>query len=163
MGKYLISALKSGILPGLLLLFGIFGFSTTKSDDSKNSLRVVVFKGKDYSFSSLELRRSIRNLKYYNINDEVSSIVVDEGTVARFYRGPDYTACSFEVVGPYKVPGLDIYNCGCATINSNGWDDEISSIQLYSNSSKRNPGIYGKFDNPAKPYPYNTNAHTMDW
>ena len=78
------------------------------------------------------------------------------GTVARFHRDTNYVGDFIEVVGPYKIPRLSKYYCkSCSELS---WDNEISSIKLYSTSRDRRPCIYGDITRPLKPYPSN-NAH----
>lgn len=155
MKKNIVFYSKPGILLFCFTLCCIFGFTILKPDDEEPELRIVVYEGTNFSSSHSELRKSLRNLKYIGRNDDISSVVVDKGTIAKFYRGPDYSACAFEIVGPFRVPKLDEYNCGCCSENSNGWDNEISSVELYPNSNERSPGIHGDFSDPQRPYPYN--------
>ena len=156
MGKQYFFLLKSGLILSFLILSCNFTYSQKAANDISNSFRIVVFDGMDFSYTSSEFKKSLRHLKYIGIDNKVSSIIVDEGTVARFYASQHYSSCSFEIVGPSKVPRLDELNCGCCSVNGNGWDNVISSVELYSNSDNRSAGVYGKFDNPPKPYPYNT-------
>ena len=157
------SQIKSILLAFIVLvLFCSFSFISEKPQMIKKSLRVQVFKSADFSSYTKDIHRSIRNLKYIRCNDEVSSIIVEDGTIARFYRGAHYAACSFEVVGPAKVSDLQMLNCGCGNVNAKGWDNEISSIRLYPNADNRKPGIYGDFRQPQKSYPYNEDMYQMN-
>ncbi len=152
MKKQLLLSTKLGALLNFLILFCIFGFTNNKSIDLDTSLRIVIYEGKNFASYKSEVRRTIRNLKYVKKNNEVSSIIVDKGTVAKIYTSPHYEGCSFTIVGPYKVPRLDIFDCGC----TGTWDNVISSIELYSNSSERSAGVYGIPASSARIYPYNT-------
>jgi len=152
MKNQLFSPTKSKTLLSCLILLCIFGFTDKKSNDLDTPLKIVIYKGKDLTSYNSEISRTIRNLKYVNKNNEVSSFFVDEGTVAKVYTSPNYEGCSFTIVGPYEVSRLDIFECGC----TGTWDNAISSIELYSNASERSAGVYGISLSRTKRYPYNT-------
>jgi len=153
------------ILPILLIsIFCCCGFISNESTFTDPPLSIIVYKGANFSSSSSKLSKSLRRLKYINKNNALSSVIVHESTIARLYSGSNYQGCYFEVVGPSKVPSFDKLNCGCCPVDSDGWDNEISSIKLYANSHDRTPGIYGKFDQPAKIYPFNLGSnHSMGY
>ena len=137
----------------LLSFLFIYGFTVVESNKGDSDLKVIIYKGNDFTSYSKEITKSIRKLEYIRKDNFISSLIVEKGTVAKFYRGSHYMSCSFLVIGPWKVPRLDEYDCPCCTKASNGWDDEIASITLEANPGNRVPGIYGNFSTPRKPFP----------
>lgn len=145
---------KSGILSSFFILTCVFGLSAFKPIDLNTPLKIVLFEGKNFVYNKAEVTETLRNVKYIKKNYRASSIIVDEGTVAKVYSAAHYEGCSFTIVGPYKIPDLDVFKCGC----SGTWNNEISSVELYPNSNERSPGVYGLPSSPARSYPYNTHG-----
>jgi hypothetical protein len=96
---------------------------------------VVMFSHAGFRGEALVTDESIRNLRRFDFNNDVSSMYVPRGFEVTFYGKQQFRGRSFTVEGPARLRRL-----GCA------WNDRISSIEIIERCGTNSSGWHGSRD-----------------